>query len=171
MAIQKWMSFLVLYIYSSLIFGYEAKIKLSSMEKKHSQEQSGDELYISITEYSKNHLPRNYQFPAFPSHWLSQHVSNIKDAVIWKKELKECEDIDLLINLVEEDVQPWNVDDSLGALKLKLSCQNGKTQGQWEIPDNKTVSKIPNQKDKFNFTGSNGQYELQFSFENIQIKT
>ena len=170
MKIQHWMSLIILYIYSSITFAVEAKLKLVSLEKKQSQEQSGDELYISITEYSKNHLPRNYQVPAFPSHWLSQYVSSVKEAVLWKKDLQECEEAELLITLVEEDILPWNVDDSLGSLKLKLSCQNGKMQGQWVILDSKTASTIPHQKDKFSFTGNNGLYDLQFGFENIEIK-
>src|SRR5690349_20024732 len=123
MKIQHWMSLFILYIYSTFVFALEARMKLLSLEKKHTQEKSGDELYISITEYSKNNLPRNYQVPAFPSHWLSQYVNNVKDAVLWKKDLKECEDAELLITLVDEHIQPWNVDDSLGSLKLKLSCQ------------------------------------------------
>jgi hypothetical protein len=171
MGIRNWTSFFILSLYSTFAFGQsEVKIKLMSLETVHTQEESGDELYLSITEYSKNHLPRNYQIPAFPSHWLSQYATHVKDALVWTKDFKECEDVELLITLVEEDVLPWNADDSLGSVKLKLTCQAGKMQGQWVIPNSETVSKIPNQKDKFSFSGNNGLYNLQFSLENIEIK-
>ncbi len=158
---------LILSLFSTTAFSDEAKIVLKSVKIESSQEQSGDELYISVTEFPKKQLPQNYQVPTFPTHWLSQYITNVRDVLIWKKDLKDCNDIDLMLTLVEEDVQPWNADDSLGTLKLKLTCQNGKMHGFWVIPDAGIVSKNANQKDSFVFSGDKSKYDLQFSFENI----
>ncbi len=151
---------------TSVLAQTEAKLILKSFKTEQSQEKSGDELYISVTEYTKNHSPSYYQVPAFPAHWLSEHIGKVNNAIIWKKDITKCEDVDLMITLVEEDLLPWNVDDSLGSLKLKLTCQNDKLQGEWIIPNANAVSKST-EKNAFQFTGDSGRYDIQFNLENI----
>lgn len=158
---------LLLSLFSTVILAQtEAKLILKSFKTEQSQEKGGDELYISVTEYTKNHSPSYYQVPAFPAHWLSEHIGKVNNALLWKKDLTKCEDTDLMITLVEEDLIPWNVDDSLGSLKLKLTCKNDKLQGEWNIPNTNAVSKSKG-KDAFQFTGDNGRYDVQFGLENI----
>jgi hypothetical protein len=143
----------------------EMAVKLKTLEVIHPQEKRGDELYISVTEFPAQETARHYQVPAYPTHWLSKYVKNIKDVVIWKKSLSHCEPIDLLITLVEEDFAPWDLDDSLGSVQLKVECVNGKSVEKWVIPDPKTTAKITDQESAFSFTGENAEYRAIFKLE------
>ncbi len=148
----------------------ELQINLKSFEVIHPQEKRGDELYISITEFSKNNLPRNYKVPPFPSHWLSRYLNSFKEMTLWRKSFEQCEPLDLLITLVEEDAEPWDPDDSLGSVKLQISCTNGKLEEKWVIPNSEKVSEIAKKKNAFHFKGSNAQYDMQFSLDNVAVK-
>lgn len=147
---------------------HDVQIKLKSMQVQKSQEKSGDELYISITEFPKGKRPQNFQVPQFPSHWLSNHLEKFQEVTLWQHKMKECEPMDLLISLVEKDMQPWDIDDSLGSIKLRLHCDQGKLRTEW-IPLNSKAQSIPKSKDTFNFTGDESQYRLQFSVEDTPI--
>ncbi len=146
-------------------------VKLKTLEVIRQQEKSGDELYISVTEFPTVGSPSHYQIPSYPTHWLSKYLTNVKDVVIWKKNLNHCEPIDLLISLVEEDFAPWNMDDSLGSVQLKVQCVNGKAVEQWTIPNSKDTSKVSNDNNAFTFTGEGANYKATFSLEdNISPK-
>lgn len=162
----------VLIIYSISFIGNQAwaqaehfAVKLHRLESLHAQEKSGDELFISVTEFPMQENPIHYQVPNFPSHWISKYLPNIKDVVVWKKTLKQCEPVDLLISLVEEDLPPWNVNDLLGSVELKIKCVNGKPQEEWLIPDPKNTSKITSESNAFSFTGKNAEYHAVFKLE------
>ncbi len=144
----------------------EISVKLQTLEAVHPQEKRGDELYISVTEFPTQSNPRHYQVPSYPSHWLSKYASSIKDVVIWKKDLEGCEPVDLLITLVEEDFAPWNIDDTLGSVELKVKCVNGKAEEEWMIPDAKTTVKIKSEPNTtFQFKGENAEYHAVFKLE------
>ncbi|MGD9592321.1 MAG: hypothetical protein AB7V32_07365, partial [Candidatus Berkiella sp.] len=129
------------------------------------QESGGDELYFSVTEYPAKGSPKHYQVPSFPSHWLSKYLPNVKDIVLWKSSSSQCESADLLITLVEEDLAPWNIDDALGSVSLKVECINGKAVETWSVPDDKTASKIPSKQGAFTFDGQGAKYQAQFSIQ------
>lgn len=149
---------------------HDIQIKLKSLEVHKPQEKSGDELYISVTEFPKEKKPKNFQVPQFPSHWLSNHLQKFREVTLWQHKMQECEPIDLLISLVEKDVQPWDIDDSLGSVKLRLSCNKGKLATEW-IPLNDKAKNLPKTKDTFTFTGDEGEYQLQFSVVDTPIST
>ncbi len=164
----KKMAFLIaIGVFASQSFAQNEQIavKLKSLEMIKQQEMAGDELYISVTEFPTVGSPYHYQVPAFPTHWLSKYLSNVKDVVIWKKNLNQCEPIDLLITLVEEDFEPWNMDDSLGSVQLKVQCVNGKAVEQWTIPDSKNTAKDSKDNNAFSFTGEGVNYKATFTLE------
>lgn len=149
----------------------EIAVKLKKIESIHTQEKYGDELYISVTEFpAKEDQPRHYQVPAFPTHWLSRYLQNMHDVVIWKKSVDQCEPVDLLISLVETDVIPWNVDDLLGSIELKVKCVNGKAVDEWSIPNPKITTKIANEKNAFSFTGEKAEYRAVFNLDKKNIE-
>ena len=158
---------------SSMVYAQsseEITLKLKSLSVIKQQESGGDELYISVTEYPAKGTPVHYQVPSFPTHWLSKYLVNVKDIVIWKKNSVQCTPADLLITLVEEDFEPWNMDDSLGSVALKVECVNGTAVEKWSIPDQKTTAKINNETGAFTFDGDGAKYRAQFTVEkNIKL--
>lgn len=142
-------------------------LKLDSIEKKDVQEERGDELYFNITEYSSVDAARHYQVPDFPTHWLSPYLENVKDVSLWKKSLIDGESVELIVSLVERDVPPWNVDDLLGSVKLKLKWENNKLQKQWSIPNEENTSFIDNETNEFAFTGDDGNYHLKLHVKQV----
>jgi hypothetical protein len=144
------------------------QVKLQSIQKIHTQEANGDELYFSVTEFPAKERGTHYQVPTYPTHWLSQYVDKIKNVVLWQKTITGCQDVTVLISLVEEDIPPWNVDDLLGSVELKIKCKEGKFTTQWVIPNTGITSKIRN--DAFSFTGSNAEYHAVFRLENGKSK-
>lgn len=164
-----WLPALWLLSVEALAQTQEIAVKLQALEVLRAQEKGGDELYFNVTEFPVQSKARHYQVPSYPSHWLSKYANSIKDVVIWKKTLEACEPVDLLITLVEEDFAPWNVDDTLGSIELKIKCVNGKAQEEWVIPDAKNTVKIEGKKNAFQFTGDNAQYEAIFKLEHTNI--
>lgn len=173
MRIIKYLAFFGLSTFSTIALAQnqELQINLKSFNVVRPQEERGDELYISITEFPKNGLPKNYKVPPFPSHWLSQYLNNFKEMTLWRKSFNECEPLDLLITLVEEDSQPWDPDDSLGSVKLEISCINGKLDEKWNIPNAEKVAKINEKKNAFHFKGNNAEYDIQFSLDSVAVKS
>ncbi|MBI2791971.1 MAG: hypothetical protein HYX61_08435 [Gammaproteobacteria bacterium] len=145
------------------------EVKLQSLQVVKTQEKYGDELYISVTEFPLNKKASHYQIPAFPSHWLSKYLHNVKDVVIWQKSLNQCEPVNLLISLVEEDLTPWNIDDTLGSVELKVECVNGKAVEKWVIPDPKNTTKTKDDGNEFSFSGENAEYKAIFKVESTSL--
>lgn len=140
-------------------------VKLEAIEKIQSQELGGDELYFTITEFPLGKSPSYYQIPGYPTHWLSDHLEKIKDIVLWKKSVRACENIDVVFSLVEKDLPPWNLDDDLGTVELKVRCENGQVKANWSIPNPKTAATILEGGSAFSFTGKNAEYHAVFKFE------
>lgn len=135
-------------------------LKLEAIEKLQAQEDQGDELYFNITEYSSVDRASHYQVPDFPTHWLSAYLENVKDVAIWEKEVKDGESVELIISLVERDVPPWNVDDLLGSVKLKLKWNNNQLEKEWSIPNKTNTRKIDEEVNAFSLTGDESEYHM-----------
>lgn len=120
------------------------KIILSSIKQIHSQEKS-DEIYFLVSDLSAKHesfytIPGNY--PYFPSdrvpryrassalvshaHWKENELSSVRNTVLWQRPLKAEEATEILISLVEADAPPWDLDDTLGTLKIKFINHDNK---------------------------------------------
>ena len=145
--------------------GQAVKLSLSHIEKIKTTEESGDELYFSVTEYSSVERPRQITVPSFPTYWLSKHLSNVNDVVLWEKELADKESVMLVISLIERDAPPWNVDDLIGTVKLKISNDHGKLKRAWSIPNAAETKRLDDNKNEFQMTGDGGDYKLSLQVE------
>ena len=145
----------------------QISVELKALESVRQQEAQGDEIYFNITEIpvnAKGHKSFFYQIPSYPSHWLSRYLKDVQNITLWKKTVNECIDRDVLISLVEEDMAPWDLNDLVGSIELKLRCEKGKTTQSWSIPNPSITSTVPNRPNAFSFTGKNAQYRAFFSF-------
>lgn len=143
-------------------------VKLDAIERIHAQEQQGDELYFSVTEYSTTGKADHYQVPDFPTHWLSEHLSKVHDVVLWQRPLEKDEAVELIISLVERDVPPWNVDDLFGSVKLKLKWEGTQLKKEWSIPNQSNTTKVDDHVNAFSLTGDEGEYHLVLKVEEVK---
>ena len=85
-----------------------------------------DELYMAVTTYPSSGRPSHKQIPEFPRYWLSSHLGHVKDVQLWKGSLKPSESVNIHLSLIERDVPPFNVDDLVGTVILKILNSKGK---------------------------------------------
>lgn len=147
-------------------------INLETIKAIKLSEKGGDKLYFSITVYPSNGAPTATRVPFFPIHWLSKELDRVKNVTLWEGTFKEAEGAQIIISLVEQDLEPWDVDDPFGSVKITLSNQNGKLQNKWSIPDyhDKTqVTEIGGKgAPKYDFKGNGGDYQVEFSIKETQ---
>lgn len=130
-----------------------------------SAESYGDELYFVVTEFNSDNKNKQYTIPNYPIHWPSDALPQIKNLKMWDGVITDGETIELVVELVEHDAPPFDVDDSIGALKVKLVNKNGALETTWL--DAQTASHTQ-EKDKkvtfeiFDFKGEGGDYRARF---------
>lgn len=141
----------------------ELTVKLHSLDVIKTQEKGGDELFISVSEFPVKGKAVHYQIPSYPTHWLSKYAGNVKDIVLWNKKSNTCEPAELMFTLVEEDFEPWNMDDSIGSVALKVECINGEAVQSWTIPKQKPGISVTQEGGTFTFEGDGAKYKASFS--------
>lgn len=154
---------------SGTVFAKDLSIKLDILERIHAQEKSGDELYFTITEFPEKKPPRNYRIPSYPTHWMSEYLKNVKNITLWHQSFETCEKTDVLISLVEADLPPWDVDDLLGSVELKITCDQGKMKTEWFIPNKANTAAILNHEGAFSFTGEHSEYHTILKLDESKI--
>lgn len=155
---------LVSVLVASQLFAQEKiSLRLQKLEVIQPQEQRGDEIFLHITEFPLNSKPKHYYIPHRPAHWLSKHLAQVQNINLWQKQ-GVCEPTNVLISLVEEDAEPWNINDLLGSVMLRIKCENGKINKEWSIPDSKNTS-YGDVENVFQFQGKNANYRATFLLE------
>ncbi|HET9843194.1 MAG TPA: hypothetical protein VFP93_00885 [Gammaproteobacteria bacterium] len=171
--------FLILFflLFNGSLFAQESsqevpvKMRLGFIKIHKSSEKRGDELYFSVTEYPSHERPKNYLIPTFPSHWLSQHLANVRDVELWSRTLKNNESVQVVISLMERDAPPWNIDDLIGTIKFKAKNSNGQIKKAWSIPNQKDQETHTDNTNQFKFYGENSEYQLELILEDsVKIK-
>lgn len=139
------------------------RVQLQSLVKIRQQERKGDEIFMHITEVPLNGKGTYYQLPIFPYYWPSDFLTSIQKgvAVLWKESLA-CQNYDLIFSLGERDLPPWDPDDELGRVVLRLRCQNNRFTKQWHIPDLHKATFVPGKEDTFIFIGNGAKYYATF---------
>jgi hypothetical protein len=127
------------------------------------QERSGDELYFDVAEYTKDGLQQFYRVPEKPIHLLSSRLDKIKDFKLWHNTIKEGEAVQVILSFIEEDYSPWDLDDLLGVMKLRMINKGGKLIIDWKMPNTTSrgleLNHDPKQR-RFELTGSGANYQL-----------
>lgn len=147
------------------------ELRLVSLEMIRHGEIGGDELYMSITEFPKSTSQkkgRHYQIPKLPIHWTSDVVGKIHDLTLWKGTLEDNDAVTLLVSLIEYDSAPWDLDDLIGSIKVRMRVNDeGKLQSEWTVPNN--VEVLPEELIingekllRFNYSGDNGHYVVTY---------
>lgn len=126
---------------------------------KNASQFFGDQIYVNVTEYSSVDKPAMYRVPEYPSHWLSKYIDKVQNVVLWQKPILDGESVELIISVVESDAPPWDVDDLVGSVKLKVYIEKGKLEQEWSVP-NKSIVKQEGLKGSFVLTGDGAEYKI-----------
>lgn len=147
----------------------DARVMLKSIKVINPSEAGGDELYFHITQYSSNGTSQESRVPAYPSHWLSSQAPQLKNVVLWRGNISDKESLRLVITLAEQDLAPFNPDDSLGAVQLNIQNTQGKLKQEWVIPvfeEENEVEKLGRPKsNRYVFKGASSRYDVEFVAE------
>ena len=145
--------------------------KISSVE---TSEHYGDELYWTITEFNKRGGNRQFTIPKYPAHWPTKVLDQIKDLQLWYGKLKQGEGVMLYVELVEHDAPPFDIDDSIGSVRLVLKNKGGKLVIDWQDSDNvkqKTIKSGGKNVEQLAFHGEGGKYIANMYFSNLTADT
>jgi len=143
-------------------------VKLTKIESIKTTEKRGDELYFSISEYYNNEAPKLFRIPMFPLHWLSKELPSLKDIKLWEGSIANNQSVLLVLSLLEQDLEPWNSDDHIGSVQIKIINTKGKITTKWGQPkfvDQPEVQQ-PNPKvPAYIMLGDGGKYKVSFKVE------
>ena len=79
----------------------QVTLQLAEIRVEKTSEEGGDELYFNVTQYSSLGSTQNTRVPAYPSHWPSQKLHKVKNALLWEGSIKEGEEVQLI------RCEPW----------------------------------------------------------------
>lgn len=104
-------------IYPTLILDSISQIKTS--------EKYGDEIYWVVTEFKSSRKNLQYMVPQSPVHWPAKALSSIRNLKLWEGKLSQGQSSILYLELVEHDASPFDVDDSIGSMRLVIKNDKG----------------------------------------------
>jgi len=185
----------VLLTISALLFSLSAHAKpikvslyLQNIKAIKLNEQSKDEIYFSIAEFSSDKNNRIYTMPGFATqkhrylsgiyptgtsgqfvlHWSSNYLRKLQHEKLWSRNLEDKQTVEIFLTVVEHDAQPWDLDDVIGAIKIRINNQNGKIISKWRFLSDEKSILLTSSKDKsgrrmgYSFQGGNSKYEVNF---------
>lgn len=156
---------------SALLVGspaFASQLILDYIQFDKTTEASGDELYFNVTAYYDDRSTDHYQIPTAPTHWLSDHLSEVQNVVLWEHDWEGIKGAELVVALTERDAPPWNIDDLIGTVKLKISHQGDRLQTQWNLLAEQGVTREVEGNPlvrEYLMTGDEGRYQIGLHFE------
>lgn len=170
----------MLFLLSTSVFAQniQAVIQMDSIDVQKSTEEYGDEIYLVITEFDADGANTQFTIPQYPVTWPSEGIHQVKNVKLWQGEIKSGKTDEIIIELVEHDAPPYNVDDSIGSVRIKLNNNNGTLnilwQQNWDESAGKTNAAEVVKSDAltsktFVFKGDGGEYTLTFSLKGNEV--
>ena len=136
-------------------------IQLDSITAVKQTEKGGDEIYVGIAEFNSNGKNRYYTIPQSPVYWPAQGLNQISNFQLWQGKLPAGGATEVVISLIEQDTPPWDLDDLIGVVKVKMVNDKGTIHYEW-YQDGKLISK-KQQSVNVMLTGSGGLYRATLS--------
>lgn len=136
-------------------------IQLDSLVPIKKTEKDKDEIYVSVSEFNSNGKNRYYTIPQSPVYWPDKSVNQISNFQLWQGKLPAKGATEVIISLIEQDTPPWNLDDLIGVIKIKMMNDAGQLRYEW-YQDGKLIGR---QKDKISIhvMGHEGIYKANLS--------
>ena len=144
--------------------GLNPSIILEKITPIKTTEKSGDEVYINITEYLPDGKTKSTNIPARPLAWASKDLAKIKALPLWSATLAEGQSADVIMTFVEQDNPPYDPDDLLGVVHLKMMNTKQGLKTLWSVREGSIKAPAKNLADSgqqhFILTGSQGTYAI-----------
>ena len=142
---------------------------LKAIKAKVQTEKNGDEVYLAITEFRHGGKNRHYTVPQFPLYWPSDALAQISALKIWKTALGPGESTEVVVSFIEHDMPPWNTDDMIGGIKIKMVNDKGSLKTHWMPISNETKEQTLAIKGdavhRYELTGEGGDYQVDFELK------
>lgn len=149
-------------IYPALVLDKMVKIKTA--------EKYGDELYWVITEFKSTGKNLQYTIPRYPVHWPAKSLDSIKNIQLWRGKVLPGQSSTIYIELVEHDAPPFDIDDSIGSVRLVIKNDHGKLKVEWQESENVNYDEAKEDNlrfEKLNFHGEGGEYLIKMHFKKL----
>lgn len=144
---------------------------LTSIKVHQTAEKRGDEIYLDFVAYLAGKKPNFFRLPKAPHHWPSFALNRLKDVPLLQFDLKPEENLSLAISLVEKDAKPWNSDDLLGVMRLRVvNVHEGLLVGMNKVNEESArMSLLKKSAKDFTVTVKNGtaHYDLSFRLSKL----
>lgn len=154
---------LVFFISNVYAKDFHPTIVLQDLQAIKLNEKKGDEVYINVTEYLPNGKSNSTNIPLPPFAWASKDLPKVKDLKLWNTTLAEGQSADVIITFIEQDNPPFDPDDLLGVVQLKLVNAKGKLKTLWTVKEGsinaKTNKIIDSNIQNFTLKGSVAEYK------------
>ncbi|MBT4964490.1 MAG: hypothetical protein HON32_09975 [Francisellaceae bacterium] len=144
---------------------HKFQLEVSALSVTKESESGGDEVYLSIVEYSNYGKSSYFRVPSYPTYWLAKHLKSVKKVRLWEHEFSNGEATQLIVSIVERDLPPWNVDDLIGAIKINLHQKDGALIVEWDPHHFQNEAKVDEKepgKPVFVLNGNDSVYEISF---------
>ncbi|MBB70799.1 MAG: hypothetical protein CMF50_00170 [Legionellales bacterium] len=142
-----------------------ALLKISAQKRA----ESSDEVYLAIAEFHSGSKGKYYTVPPYPIHWSSKMLSKIQDLKVWDGIISDGEGVELLISLMEHDAPPYNPDDLIGTVKVRLQYRDGQLHQEWSSPskesEQKSIRQGKAEMAQFSLMSDNANYQLTFELK------
>ncbi len=164
---KKWILFIFFFMLSSLVYASTSNmllrpaIQLDDILPMKKIDKSVDNIYVSISEFNSKGRDRYYTIPQSPVYWPEKSLHEINNFQLWQGKLPVMGATEVVISLIEQDTQPWHLDDLISVIKIKMVNQDGQIQYQW-YQDGKLIAKQKNTVE-IQFKSSNEGYKAHFS--------
>lgn len=115
---------------------------LESIHCIKSTEKHGDELYLTVTSFPTKGKPKHRRLPEYPLFWPGRAIDKVQKLLLWNEKVNDGQGVRILVSLIEQDSPPWNLDDEIGSVSLKLYNNKGRIDVEWERPNVEASKKV-----------------------------
>lgn len=140
----------------------QKQLMIDNFEVTQAVEAMGDEIYLMVTVLNSKGDDKQYTIPNYPVTWPSESVERIDNLVVWEGGIDEGESTEIIVELVEQDAPPFNVDDSLGSARIKLENNKGNVVAEWDsfhhTSEYTQEETKQGEKYRYHFNGHGGKY-------------
>jgi hypothetical protein len=131
-----------------------------------------DELFMAVTSYPSKGRPLHREIPSFPRYWLSSHIKQIQNLSLWRGMLQDKEKITIQLSLIERDQPPFDTDDLIGTVTVKIVNNNNNLKVSWSMPNSTETGTELDVSDLlsarvFTLKANGGEYITKFSIKMV----
>ena len=94
----------------------------------------------------------------------------MKNVTLWTGDLAPNESLEIILSLTERDAPPWDIDDLIGSVKVKLHESKDGLKDEWALyAKRELTTEVDGSADvhEFKMIGDGGEYQIGLILENM----